>query len=450
MAITHRNVARLVHRNGYFDAAAAPRVLQFASLNFDAATFEIWAPLLNGGTLVMAAPQRHSLERLAATLVERRIDMLWLTASLFDQMVERHLPAFASVRHVLTGGEALSLPHVRRFLEAGFATRLTNGYGPTESTTFACCHAIEPASLGAQSVPIGRPIANTRAHVLDARGEPVPVGIAGELWLGGEGLARGYLNRPDLSAERFVPDPFAADGSRLYRTGDLVRRLPDGTLDYVGRIDSQVKIRGFRIETGEIEAVLLAMPWVAGAAVAVIEDEDGERRLAAYVVRRPEAREVDPGGLRGLLRQRLPEYMMPSAFVELDALPLTANGKIDLRALPTPSFAADRAEHVAPRTPLEELLAGIWARVLKLDRVGVHDNFFDLGGHSLSATQVVAELREHLPMELPLRAFFEAPTIEAFAQVVETLMVEHLQGMSEDDAQRLLAQEEEQPGSAVK
>ncbi|WP_244121399.1 non-ribosomal peptide synthetase/type I polyketide synthase [Burkholderia gladioli] len=450
VAITHRNVARLVHRNGYFDAAAAPRVLQFASLNFDAATFEIWAPLLNGGTLVMAAPQRHSLERLAATLVERRIDMLWLTASLFDQMVERHLPAFASVRHVLTGGEALSLPHVRRFLEAGFATRLTNGYGPTESTTFACCHAIEPASLGAQSVPIGRPIANTRAHVLDARGEPVPVGIAGELWLGGEGLARGYLNRPDLSAERFVPDPFAADGSRLYRTGDLVRRLPDGTLDYVGRIDSQVKIRGFRIETGEIEAVLLAMPWVAGAAVAVIEDEDGERRLAAYVVRRPEAREVDPGGLRGLLRQRLPEYMMPSAFVELDALPLTANGKIDLRALPTPSFAADRAEHVAPRTPLEELLAGIWARVLKLDRVGVHDNFFDLGGHSLSATQVVAELREHLPMELPLRAFFEAPTIEAFAQVVETLMVEHLQGMSEDDAQRLLAQEEEQPGSAVK
>ncbi|WP_186032874.1 non-ribosomal peptide synthetase/type I polyketide synthase [Burkholderia gladioli] len=450
VAITHRNVARLVHRNGYFDAAAAPRVLQFASLNFDAATFEIWAPLLNGGTLVMAAPQRHSLERLAATLVERRIDMLWLTASLFDQMVERHLPAFASVRHVLTGGEALSLPHVRRFLEAGFATRLTNGYGPTESTTFACCHAIEPASLGAQSVPIGRPIANTRAHVLDARGEPVPVGIAGELWLGGEGLARGYLNRPDLSAERFVPDPFAADGSRLYRTGDLVRRLPDGTLDYVGRIDSQVKIRGFRIETGEIEAVLLAMPWVAGAAVAVIEDEDGERRLAAYVVRRPEAREVDPGGLRGLLRQRLPEYMMPSAFVELDALPLTANGKIDLRALPAPSFAADRAEHVAPRTPLEELLAGIWARVLKLDRVGVHDNFFDLGGHSLSATQVVAELREHLPMELPLRAFFEAPTIEAFAQVVETLMVEHLQGMSEDDAQRLLAQEEEQPGSAVK
>ncbi|WP_325176171.1 non-ribosomal peptide synthetase [Burkholderia gladioli] len=450
VAITHRNVARLVHRNGYFDAAAAPRVLQFASLNFDAATFEIWAPLLNGGTLVMAAPQRHSLERLAATLVERRIDMLWLTASLFDQMVEWHLPAFASVRHVLTGGEALSLPHVRRFLEAGFATRLTNGYGPTESTTFACCHAIEPASLGAQSVPIGRPIANTRAHVLDARGEPVPVGIAGELWLGGEGLARGYLNRPDLSAERFVPDPFAADGSRLYRTGDLVRRLPDGTLDYVGRIDSQVKIRGFRIETGEIEAVLLAMPWVAGAAVAVIEDEDGERRLAAYVVRRPEAREVDPGGLRGLLRQRLPEYMMPSAFVELDALPLTANGKIDLRALPAPSFAADRAQHVAPRTPLEELLAGIWARVLKLDRVGVHDNFFDLGGHSLSATQVVAELREHLPMELPLRAFFEAPTIEAFAQVVETLMVEHLQGMSEDDAQRLLAQEEEQPGSAVK
>uniref|UniRef100_UPI00164026A6 non-ribosomal peptide synthetase n=2 Tax=Burkholderia gladioli TaxID=28095 RepID=UPI00164026A6 len=440
VAVTHRNVARLVHRNDYFDVTRAPRVLQLASLNFDAATFEIWAPLLNGGTLVVAAPERHSLERLAATLVERRIDMLWLTSTLFDQMVERHLPAFASVRHVLSGGEALSVPHVRRFLEAGHGARLTNGYGPTESTTFACCHAIEAVPPDAQSVPIGRPIANTLAYVLDARGEPAPVGIAGELHLGGDGLARAYLNRPDLSAERFVPNPFVADGSRLYRTGDLVRRQADGTLVYLGRIDNQVKIRGFRIETEEIEAVLLSMPWVAEAAVTVVEATDGDRRLAAYVVRKPEASEADMDSLRSMIRQRLPEYMLPSAFVELDGLPLTANGKIDLRGLPAPDFGRGGAEYVAPGSPMEELLAEIWARVLKLERVGIHDNFFELGGHSLSATQVVSELREHVPTELPLRTFFEQPTIAAVAGVLEALIIEHIENMSEEEATRLVAQ----------
>jgi amino acid adenylation domain-containing protein len=442
VAVTHGNVVRLVHRSDYFEAGPGTRVLHFASLNFDAATFELWAPLLNGGTVVVAPPERQSIEQLAELLAAQRIDTLWLTATVFNQMVERQLQAFAPVRHVLTGGEALSLPHVRRFLGAGFAARLTNGYGPTESTTFACCHAVSPAALEGASVPIGRPIANTEVCVLDADGQPLPVGVAGELHIAGRGLARGYLGQPGLTAERFVPNPFASDGSRLYRTGDLVRSRPDGTLEYLGRTDTQIKIRGFRIETGEVEAALLAVPGVGEAVVTAPADADGQRQLVAHVVRRPGAAEIDAAVLRAALRRRLPDYMIPAHFVMLERLPVTPNGKVDHRALPQPDLRRGERGYVPPGTPIEAMLADVWARVLKRDKVGIHDNFFELGGHSLSATQAVSEVREQVQMDLPLRSFFEHPTIGAIAPVLEALMLEHVQALSEDEATRLLARED--------
>jgi acyl carrier protein len=254
-----------------------------------------------------------------------------------------------------------------------------------------------------------------QAYVLDARLAPVPVGVAGELCIGGVGLARGYLGRPGLTAERFVPNPFAATpGERLYRTGDLARYLPDGNLEFLGRIDHQVKVRGYRIELGEIEATLTAHPAVREAVVVAREEGAGEKRLVAYVVG-----EASGAELRAFVRSKLPEYMVPSAFVALAALPLTANGKIDRRALPAPEGRPEQERaYVAPRTPVEEVLAGIWAEVLRLDRVGVQDNFFDLGGHSLLATQVVSRLREAFSVELPLRALFETPTIMDLAEAI--------------------------------
>ncbi|MFY0568156.1 non-ribosomal peptide synthase/polyketide synthase [Archangium lansingense] len=413
VCIPHRGVVRLVMGSRFADFGPGEVMLQLAPISFDAATFELWGSLLHGGKLVVFSPHTPSFEELGAALLTHGITTLWLTAALFDQMASTQLGALSRVRQVLAGGDVLSPERVKARLTQGGL--LINGYGPTESTTFATTHALTSVEQVGHSVSIGRPISNTQVYVLDERQQPVPPGIPGELYIGGDGLGWGYLNRPELTAEKFVPNPLAlVPGERLYRTGDKVRWLANGTLEFLGRLDSQVKLRGFRIELGEIESVLDKHPGVRQSVVVAREDRPGDKRLVAYVVASTEQVPAT-SELRSFLKERLPEYMVPSAFVALEQMPITANGKVDRKALPVPEATVSEAAYVAPRTPTEEQLAAIWAEVLSVPRVGAEDHFFELGGHSLLATQVVSRLRSAFQVELSLRALFEAPTLSALA-----------------------------------
>jgi len=417
VCVPHRGVVRLVKETNYARLTSEEVFLQLASISFDASTFEIWGSLLNCAKLVIMPPGTPSLEELGQVVQKHQITTLWLTAGLFHLMVDEKPEAFTHVRQLLAGGDVLSVSHVRGFLSKNRNCTLINGYGPTENTTFTCCHTIELTGQIEKSVPIGRPVSNTRVYVLDGCLQPVPVGVPGELHIGGDGLARGYLNRPELTAEKFIPDPFSREPeARLYKTGDLARYLPDGTIEFLGRIDNQVKVRGYRIEPGEIEAVLVQHPFVREAIVIAREDQPGDKRLVAYVVL-SEKSTVAANDLRNFMKEKLPEYMVPAAFVVLDALPLTPNGKVDRKALPAPDTERLYPEDsfIAPRTPIEEMLAGIWCDVLGLKKVGIHDNFFELGGHSLLATQVMSRLRKAFQVEIPLRSLFEMPTIEGLA-----------------------------------
>jgi amino acid adenylation domain-containing protein len=417
VSVPHRAVVRLVRDTDYADFGPDEVFLQLAPLSFDASTFEIWGSLLNGARLVVMPPQQPSLDELGEALRERGVTTLWLTAGLFHVMVDHQLDDLRGLRQLLAGGDVLSVAHVERFLLEASSACLINGYGPTESTTFACCHRMRGAraeDFSHNSVPIGRPIANTRVHILDAYGGPVAVGVVGELYIGGDGLARNYLNRPALTAERFVPDPFSAEpGGRLYKTGDLVRYLPDGRIEFLGRVDDQVKVRGFRIEIGEVEAALSQHPAVRETVVVARADVAGDKRLVAYVVVEQE-QGATVNDLRSHLRQRLPAYMLPSAFVVLEKLPLTESGKIDRQALPAP--LEDRAEldanFVAPRDTVELLLAQIWEDVLDVPRVGVCSNFFEVGGNSILGVILIARIDRVFGIQLPLAALFEGATIE--------------------------------------
>jgi amino acid adenylation domain-containing protein/non-ribosomal peptide synthase protein (TIGR01720 family) len=441
IAVSHRAAVRLVRGGGFARFAPDEVFLMLAPITFDVSTLELWGPLANGGRLALMPPETPSLAEIAAAIERHQVTTLWLTAGLFHQMVDEHLDALRGVRQLIAGGDTLSPAHARRVLAELPATCLVNGYGPTENTTFTCCGRL-PAGVGAAAlaalagVPIGRPIGNTHAFVLcgNPGAEPLaalaPVGVAGELVTGGDGLARGYHRRPDLTAERFRPHPFAAGpGERLYHTGDRVRFLADGRLDFLGRLDRQVKVRGFRIELGEVEATLTAHPAVAEAvaAVAAVPGLAGEKRLVAYLVAhggRQAAALPLPALLREWLHERLPDYLVPQVFVVLPEMPLTPSGKIDRAALPPPDRGAGDAPAGgevaarAPRTPEEEVLAAIWAEVLGLDRIAIDDNFFALGGHSLLATRVVSRVRTAFAVELPLRRLFEAPTVAALAQAV--------------------------------
>ncbi|MFP2912873.1 non-ribosomal peptide synthetase, partial [Pyxidicoccus sp. 3LFB2] len=334
VAISHRAVLRTLFGVDFAHLGPEETLLQLAPVSFDASTLELWGALLHGGRLVLFPPRPPSLEELGQVLREGRVTTLWLTAGLFTQVVESGLDVLRPVKQVLTGGDVVPAPHARRVLES-LGCSVTNGYGPTESTVFAVCYRMTDAGQPGMSVPIGRPIANTRVYVLDAHGQPVPVGTPGELFIGGDGLARGYVEQPGLTAERFVPDALSGlPGARLYRTGDVVRWRQDGLLEFLGRVDAQVKVRGFRIELGEVETALRAHPEVREAVVLAREDSPGNKRLVAYVVpSRPEARR-DTAAFQEWLRQRLPDYMVPAAFVTLESLPLTAQGKVDRRALP--------------------------------------------------------------------------------------------------------------------
>jgi amino acid adenylation domain-containing protein len=422
VCISHRSVARLVKQTNYADYSPEDVFLHLAPITFDASTLEIWSALLNGARLALMPPGLTLPEEIGAAVRQHQVTTLWLTAGLFHVMVEEHLEDLRGLRHVMAGGDILNVRHVNRFVSECGAVRLTNGYGPTENTTFTCCHRVEQVVQGA-SVPIGKPVSNTRVYILDERMKPVGMGIVGELYTGGDGLARCYLNQPQLTAERFVPDPFGVEaGARLYRTGDLARYSADGVIEFIGRRDQQVKLRGFRIELGELEAALVGHAAVRECLALVREDATGDKRLVAYFIP-DETEQPTNDELRRYLREKLPEYMIPSAFVALDAFPLTNNGKIDRRALPAPDDVQQSREHlyVAPRNHVEEALAAIIRDVLGIERVSVYDNFFEMGGHSLLATQVITRVRDTFHVDLHLKRFFEHPVIAELAAAIEPL-----------------------------
>ncbi|MBO4138578.1 amino acid adenylation domain-containing protein [Micromonospora tulbaghiae] len=391
------------------------RVLLHSPLAFDASTYELWVPLLSGGLLVVAPPGDLTMDDLRAVLSGGAVSALWLTAGLFRLLAEEAPEAFARVQEVWTGGDVVPAPMVRRVLAACPGLVVGDGYGPTETTTFASHHLMRAVAEVPDSVPIGRPLDNMRLYVLDDFLRPTPPGTAGELYVAGAGLSRGYLNRPRLTAQRYLADPFGPAGERMYRTGDVVRRRPDGALEFVGRADEQVKIRGFRIELGEIEAVLAREPGLGQVAVVVREDRPGDKRLVAYVVPAADAPTPEAETLRARAATVLPEYMVPAAVVTLDALPLTGNGKVDRRALPAPDYTAGSTRR-APRTRQEETLCALFADVLGLTEVGIEDNFFALGGHSLLATRLVSRIRTALGAELAIRDLFESPTVAGLAE----------------------------------
>ncbi len=427
VAIPQRGVLRLVQNADYATFAAGEIFLQLAPIAFDASTFEIWGSLLNGARLVLYPTQQPALDELGQALQRYGITTLWLTAGLFHLMVEEELASMRGLRQLLAGGDVLSPTHVQKVVQGLPTTRLINGYGPTESTTFSCCAPLTIADCQGQSLPIGGPIANTQVYILDSQQQPVPIGVAGELYIGGDGLARGYLKRPDLTAERFVPNPFAQPGtagSRLYKTGDLVRWRATGTIEFLGRADHQVKLRGFRIELGEIEQRLSEHPQVQTAAVLLREDRPGEKRLVAYISLHAGQSVSDAASdhlqaeLRQFLQDRLPSYMIPAAFVLLAELPLNPNGKVDRRALPPPEQSSSARTATVRLTPLEELLASIWQSLLGHTQLGPDDDFFLCGGHSLLATQLQARIRDLFQIALPLRTIFEAPTLRGLAEQI--------------------------------
>ena len=410
----HRGIVGLIKNQSYASWSTNETIIQIAPLAFDASTFEIWGPLLNGAKLALMPPGEWTLADLQYHIQMQHVSVLHLTASLFNTLLSDDYPGLAGVKQLLTGGDIVSGFQFRKILAASDDRRLVHCYGPTEATTFSATFSASSADSTCGSLPIGQPIANTQVYVLDGGLEPVPAGVAGELYIAGAGLARGYLGRPGLTAERFVADRFGPAGGRMYRTGDLARWRSDGVLEFLGRADDQVKLRGFRIEPGEIEAALTRHPDVGQAAVIAREDQAGDKRLVAYVVA-ASGRAVDAAALRADLAQRLPDYMVPSAFVLLDRLPLTPNGKLDRRALPAPDFTGV-SEPRAPRTPQEEILCGLFAEVLGLERVGLDDGFFALGGHSLLAMRLISRIRATLDVEVTIRALFEAPTVEALAK----------------------------------
>ena len=404
VAVPHRAIVRLVCATDYLALQPGDVFAFHSNISFDASTLELWGPLLNGASLVVTPTETVlSASALAAHLRTHGITALWLTTSLFNQLAHEAPAMFARLRWLLFGGEAADADCVRRVLENGSPTHLINGYGPTEATTFAVCHRIE--KLEDDRIPIGRPIANTRALVLDSALMPA---AEGELHIGGDGLALGYLNAPELTAERFIETPHG----RLYRTGDLVRWRPDGTLDYLGRIDRQIKLRGFRIEPGEIEAALQRHPGIRQCVVTIKPAPGAREVLVAYVVG-----DAPTGSLRDFLRDKLPAQMIPTAFVALDALPLTQNGKLDYRALPTPDERPDqRPGFVAPQKPLERTIAAIWQEFLGFPAVGIDDHFFDIGGTSLLMLRVQARLAAALSRtDLSIVLLFQHPTIRSLA-----------------------------------
>jgi amino acid adenylation domain-containing protein len=419
-----------------FAVTPEDRATQISGVGFDAAVWEIWPYLTAGASVhIPGDAVRQEPEALRDWLVSEKISVTFLPTPMAERMMTLPWPADAALRTTLTGADTL-----HRYPPPGLPFELVNNYGPTECTVVATSGIVRSGE-NAQALPtIGRPIDGVQIYILDEQGREVPPGMEGELYIGGAGVGRGYVGRPDLTAERFIKNPFSAGpGARLYRTGDLARRLPDGQIAFLGRIDDQIKIRGYRIEPAEIVRALNEHAEVRESVVVARETLPGDKRLVAYLVpapnKRPAARE-----LQNFLAARLPDYMVPATYVALEALPLTSSGKIDRAALPEPVGEAVLRDdgYVAPRTPLEGRVAGILAPLLGLERVGVLDNFFMLGGHSMLGTQLITRLREVFSVQLGLRTIFEAPTVAGLSAEIERLLLERLQAMSEDEAARML------------
>jgi amino acid adenylation domain-containing protein len=428
--VPHRAIVRLVSNTNYVHLGADEVILQLAPISFDASTFEIWGALLNGGRLVLMSGSKPAPEEIGAAIRQHGITTLWLTAALFHLMVMDHLDALKPLQQLLAGGDVLSVAHVRTLLQAAPHLSLINGYGPTENTTFTCCHTIQLADLDRGTVPIGRPIANTRVYLLDEAQRPVPIGVTGELCAAGDGLAIGYLNAPELTASKFV-DLRLETGSqniaeRIYRTGDLARYTADGVLEFLGRRDAQIKIRGYRIEPGEIEYAAEQFPEIRAAVAcarpdwSTVEDVPGDRRLALYAIPR---NGMEPARLtselRDFLRSQLPEHMQPQAIVFLPSFPRTSNGKVDYRALPAPhpDHAAIERTTKTARTPLEQQLVNIFTRVLGVSEVSVDDSIFELGGDSLSIFRITTQaVQAGIPVAA--KQLFQCKTISALASEI--------------------------------
>jgi len=424
--VPQRGITRLVQNTNYIELDKNDVTGHISNVSFDAATLEIWGALLNGGRIAgISKDTLLNREKFKQALIDKRVSAMFITVTLFNLYVSEDASMFASVKNLLVGGEALDPNKIRAVLAANPPRRLLNGYGPTENTTFTCCHHIDHLDANATTVPLGRPLANTTTYVLDQYGRLAPIGVAGELVTGGDGVALGYLNRDDLNAQKFVDDTFAAvssgmAGAKLYRTGDIVRWREDGAIEMLGRVDDQVKIRGFRIELGEIDAALGKLADVRECAVVVHADADN-KLLVAYVVPQTfDAQSTLIARIKQQLAAALPQFMLPHAYVLLEKLPLTANGKLDRRALPAPDWSAQAASaYVAPTTATEHTLVKIWQDVLGVERIGIDDSFFELGGHSLLATRAIAAVQQQFNVSLPLRKLFENPTIAAIAVLID-------------------------------
>jgi amino acid adenylation domain-containing protein len=435
--VTHDSLLNLVYwHQQAFSLSDKDRASQVARVGFDAAVWEIWPYLGAGASL--HAPDEALLsqpEALQDWLIAEGITIAFIPTPMAERLMALHWPARTAMRVMLTGGDTL---HSFAPKEIPFA--LVNNYGPTECTVVATSATVASRGSAQGLPPIGFPIRHTEVYVLDESQERVPHGASGELYIGGAGLARGYRNRPDLTAERFITNPFAADtGERLFKTGDIVRSLPDGQLAFIGRIDDQIKVRGFRIEPNEVAAALNEHPAVVQSLVVAPEISPGERRLVAYFVPAPEARPT-LSELHGFLSARLPEFMIPAVFVILQHLPVSPNGKVDRNALPVPDAANTLrdTQFVAPRTEVEAAVADILRGLLQIDQLDVEDNFFVLGGHSLLGTQLIVRVREAFGVELALRHVFEAPTVAAISAAIEKQVAANLESMTEEQAKSLL------------
>ncbi|MFW6359360.1 MAG: non-ribosomal peptide synthetase [Chroococcales cyanobacterium] len=439
--VPHRAVNRLVLNTNYIQIEASDRIAQVANLAFDAATFEIWGALLNGAQL-MGIDREITLSPtdFVRELQQQEISILFLTTALLNQTVSQIPNGLRSLKYLLFGGEMVNVDRVRSLLKEGKPQHLIHVYGPTENTTFSTWYEVQEIPENATTIPIGQAIANTQVYLLDENLHPVPPGVSGEIYLGGDGLANGYLNRAELTAEKFIDSPFLDNrlhpqkfslfkggrgdplSSKLYKTGDRALYRPNGNIEFLGRTDSQIKLRGFRVELGEIETAIAQYSPIE-TAVVILREVEKDRQLIAYVVPKASTTPTERE-LRSFLKTKLPAYMLPAAFVLLNQLPLTANGKVDSKALPPPTIVSATTPTIAPTTSLEASLVQLWAQLLGRKQVGIDDNFFELGGHSLLATQLISRIRDRFQVELPLRSVFETPTIAELAQKIESLTPE--------------------------